>query len=169
MRNACKWQMAGNADAALPYIASPSGYRRYCSPAARKTTSSQTPFECLPAAISRIRNSCKEHEMIASLRKLTRRSGTEEETSLEDSLAFENAYSTFRQRHPQWRAALFDEHFLRTRLENRKPEQIDSHELADEWAQQFPGNQESRHRNIHDLLPAAQDFLKLYNHSLCDY
>lgn len=107
--------------------------------------------------------------MIASLRKLTRRSDSEEESGLKDSLAFEKAYRTFRQRHPQWKAALFDEHFLRTRLENREPEQINSHELVDEWAHQLPVNQESRNRNIHDLLPAAQDFLKLYNHSLCDY
>ena len=108
--------------------------------------------------------------MSASLRKSNHRhSGSTEESCLNETQAFENAYRTFTQRHPQWEAALFDEHFLRSRLENRKVQQIDLHELADEWAQQFRVNQESRNRNIHDLLPAAQDFLKLYNHSLCDY
>jgi hypothetical protein len=95
--------------------------------------------------------------------------GTTEETSSKESIAFENAYRTFTQRYPQWKAALFDEHFLRSRVVNRQAQQIDSQGLADEWAQQFQANQASRNRNIHDLLPAARDFLKLYTHSLCDY
>jgi hypothetical protein len=95
--------------------------------------------------------------------------GTTEESSSKESIAFENAYRAFTQRYPQWKAALFDEHFLRSRVANRKAQQIDSHGLVDEWAQQFQVNQVSRNRNIHDLLPAAQDFLKLYTHSLCDY
>lgn len=108
--------------------------------------------------------------MAASLRKRnSQHDGTTEETSSKESIAFENAYRTFTQRYPQWKAVLFDEHFLRPRFVNRKTQQIDSHALADEWAQQFQANQASRNRNIHDLLPAAQDFLKLYTHSLCDY
>jgi hypothetical protein len=108
--------------------------------------------------------------MIASLRKRnSHQDETTEESGLNESMAFENAYRTFTQRYPQWKAVLFDDHFLRPRVVNHKAEQIDSHGLADEWAQQFQVNQDSRNRNIHDLLPAAQDFLKLYNHSLCDY
>jgi hypothetical protein len=108
--------------------------------------------------------------MAASSRKRnSKHDGTKEESSSNESIAFENAYRTFTQRYPEWKAVLFDEHFLKPRVVNHKAQQINLKDLMDEWAQQFQVNQASRNRNIHDLLPAAQDFLKLYNHSLCDY
>lgn len=72
-----------------------------------------------------------------------------------------SAHRLWAKRYPEWEAAFFDEHFLRTRvlqLLGEKPT-ITPMELAQAWIAQFYGVVRREQQLLTELTPVAADFL----------
>jgi len=83
--------------------------------------------------------------------------------------AVTRAFARFGQIHPEWAAALFDQHFLKQQVtplliryaEGAEASQLDPVELATAWADQFTWFHEDKRQSlIVDLIPAAYSFLR---------
>lgn len=67
----------------------------------------------------------------------------------------------FSKLHPNWYESCFDEAFL-SRLAFSRLKAIDAEELAREWTRQFRyADQRVRSRDIHQVQPVADSFLRL--------
>jgi hypothetical protein len=75
------------------------------------------------------------------------------------------AHKDFSRRYPQWKAALFDEHFLTTRVapllvvSGQNNYCLDPKKLAREWANQLTFNAENRKAFIAELTSILPEFL----------
>jgi hypothetical protein len=80
--------------------------------------------------------------------------------------ALHSAHLIWSKRYPEWSAAFFDAHFLRTRVIpllvacQDELATVDPVILAQAWADQFPGAENRHPRLIAELTPAAADFLQ---------
>ncbi len=87
--------------------------------------------------------------------------------------ALETAFAQFERRYPHWASALFDQHFFEHAgaailaqflLRDGQP---DAQALVDCWiASMGVTNPQTRATRSQDLLPAAQDFLTIFEHAL---
>jgi hypothetical protein len=79
--------------------------------------------------------------------------------------AVRKAFTAFSRDHPDWVAALFDEHFLLKIAEKvltdmrGNPRTLDPSVLADVWADQVWMTQETRKKMVRELTPVAFEFL----------
>ena len=80
--------------------------------------------------------------------------------------ALDRAYAVFAQRHPEWVAALFDEHFLVHRVApllhaaHARQAYFTPRTIAQAWAAQL-GMREEQHKLIARCIPVAGDFIRL--------
>lgn len=80
--------------------------------------------------------------------------------------ALYSAHLIWSKRYPEWSAAFFDAHFLRTRVIpllvacQNELATVDPVILAQAWADQFPGAENRHPWLIAELTPAAADFLQ---------
>jgi len=72
-----------------------------------------------------------------------------------------SAHRLWAKRYPEWEAAFFDEHFLRTRVLQLLSEKrtIIPTELAQAWVAQFYGVVRREQQLVAELTPVAADFL----------
>lgn len=72
-----------------------------------------------------------------------------------------SAHRLWAKRYPEWEAAFFDEHFLRTRVLQLLSEKrtITPTELAQAWVAQFYGVVRREPQLVAELTPVAADFL----------
>ena len=88
--------------------------------------------------------------------------------------ALRRAYVEFAQQHPQWVAALFDEHFVLTHLlpmfrdAAATGAPVTAHAVATEWAAQISLLPSARQQHRARILPAATRFLGLVADALGD-
>lgn len=82
------------------------------------------------------------------------------------------AHVKFEKRYPEYSAALFDEHFLANQADNILSRYISSErpqvsfELARAWAGQVWMNEDSKAALILEVVPAAADYLRLFESAL---
>jgi hypothetical protein len=72
-----------------------------------------------------------------------------------------SAHRLWAKRYPQWEAAFFDEHFLRTRVLPllRERTTMTPRELAQAWTAQFYRGVQRESKLLVELTPVAADFL----------
>lgn len=104
---------------------------------------------------------------VESMKKITEGwSKPQERQDLDEAVS--RAFARFGQSHPEWVAALFDEHFLKQQVTPRLTLYgaspvipLAPDELATAWADQFTWfDEDKRHSLIDDLIPAAYSFLR---------
>lgn len=87
-------------------------------------------------------------------------------------VALTRAYNRFADKHPEWAATLFDEHFIKNSgapllLRCLQPADApDGKELATLWANHLSGNKASRKQRIAQATPIASEFLREFNQQL---
>jgi hypothetical protein len=99
----------------------------------------------------------------------TAQAGTEINSTLDQHVArmLDTAFADFAQRRPEYVAALFDKHFVQTRVApalaapSAAP-QMTPQRLATMWAAQFGEHASDQERLIKAALPAAGDFIRLF-------
>ncbi|MGB0383866.1 MAG: hypothetical protein ACPGWR_03500 [Ardenticatenaceae bacterium] len=87
-------------------------------------------------------------------------------------VALTRTCTRFAQHHPQWAAAFFDEHFLKSRAAPllarclTRAGSPDASELAEAWADQMSLSDSKRQARIAELTPVASDFLHWLDEAL---
>jgi len=75
--------------------------------------------------------------------------------------AIYSAHRLWAKRYPEWEAAFFDEHFLRTHVLPLFGEEVEisAERLAQAWVAQFHNGVHGEQKLIRELTPIAADFL----------